>query len=345
MRNDSLLARVALAATFVAVSCLVSVSITSSAQAQAAKSGQPNISSGEQTLLKAIMAAPKPAAKLKSAAELIKKYPKSSVRPRVAADMAEQIAGVTDASEKIGLAQEYRGVFTEQSEQQMIIPILIEGYIDAKRPDEAFSTGTGFLAENPDALRVLVGLMSLGTDQAKVGNKKFLEPSLQYGAHAAELIEANKKPADMDEAGWTKFKTSVLPGVYRSLGILNLVKGDRAQAKARVLKALEVEPADPYNYLLLAGILDEEYQDAAKRYKNLPDGKAKTDELQKVLAALDSVIDADAHLVALSEGLAPLQPVRQQVMADMESYYKYRHNNSTAGMQQLIDKYKVVAKP
>jgi len=57
------------------------------------------------------------------------------------------------------------------------------------------------------------------------------------------------------------------------------------------------------------------------------------------------VIDADAHLVALSEGLAPLQPVRQQVMADMESYYKYRHNNSTAGMQQLIDKYKVVAKP
>lgn len=345
MRNNSLVARVALALTFVASSCLVSVSVTSSARAQAGKPGQPNISSGEQALLKAIMAAPKPAAKLKAAEELIKKYPKSSVRPRVASDMADQIADVAEPSEKISLAQEYQGIFTGQSEQQLIIPILIEGYGDAKRPDEAFSSGAGFLAQNPDALRVLVGLMSLGTDQAKVGNTKFLEPSLQYGAHAAELIEANKKPADMDEAGWTKFKASVLPGVYRSLGILNLVKGDRAQAKARVLKALEVEPSDPYNYLLLAGIFEDEYQDAAKRYKNLPDSKARDDELKKVLAALDSVIDADAHLIALSEGIAPLQPARQQVIRDMESYYKYRHNNSTAGMQQLIDKYKVAAKP
>lgn len=345
MRINSLVARVALASAFIAVSCLVSVSVTSSARAQAGKSGQPNISSGEQTLLKGIMAAPNPAAKLKGAAELIKKYPKSSLRPRVATDMADQIAGVADASEKISLAQEYRGIFTDQSEQQLIMPILIDGYIDAKRGDEAFSTGSGFLAQNPDSLRVLVRLMAAGTDQAKVGNTKFLEPSLQYGNHAVELIEANKKPVDMDEAGWTQYKTNVLPGVYRSLGILNLVKGDRAQAKARVLKALEVEPSDPYDYLLLATVLEGEYQDAAKRYQNLPDSKAKNDELPKVLASLDSVIDAYAHLIALSEGIAPLQQARQQVMADMESYYKYRHNNSTAGMQQLIDKYKVAAKP
>lgn len=345
MRNNSLIARVALASTFFAVSCLAGVSVTSSARAQADKPAQPNMSSGEQILIKGINAAPNPAAKLKAAAELIKKYPKSSLRPRVASDIADQIAGVAEPSEKISLAQEYRGLFTDQSEQQLIIPTLIEGYIDAKRFDEAFSTGTGFLAQNPDSLRALVGLMSLGTDQAKVGNKKFLEPSLQYGAHAAELIEANKRPADMDEAGWTQYKTNVLPGVYRSLGILNLVKGDRSQGKVWVLKALEVSPSDPYNYLLLSTVLYDEYQEAAKRYQNLPDGKAKNDELPKVLAALDSVIDAYAHLIALSEGLAPLQPARQQIMQDLESYYKYRHNNSTAGMQQLIDKYKVATKP
>jgi len=28
------------------------------------------------------------------------------------------------------------------------------------------------------------------------------------------------------------------------------------------------------------------------------------------------------------------------MMADLTSYYKYRHNNSVEGMQQLIDKYK-----
>jgi len=290
------------------------------------------------------MAAPNPAAKLKSATELVKKYPKSSVRPRVASEVADLIAGVKEPSEKISLAKEYRGIFTEPSEQQMIVPILIEGYIDAKQSDEAFSTGAEFLAQNPDSVRVLVGLMSLGTDQAKLGNSKFVEPSLQYGARAAEMVEGNKKPANMDEAGWTQYKTTVLPGVYRSLGILNLVKGNRAQAKARVMKASEIAPSDPYNYLLHSGILNDDYQDAGKRYQNLPDGKAKTDELQKVLASLDSVIDAYAHLIALSEGVAPLQQVRQQVMQDMESYYKYRHKGSTDGMQQLIDKYKV-AKP
>jgi len=340
MRINSLVARVALGAILFVVSCLVSA--TSSALAQASKSAQPNISSGEQNLLKPIAAAQNPTAKLKAAAELIKKYPKSSLRTRVASDLAVQIAGVTDASEKIGLAQEYRGVFTDQSERQLITPILIEGYIDAKRPDEAFSTGAEYLTQNPDALRVLVGLMSVGTDQAKVGNKKFLEPSLQYGNHVVELIEANKKPADMDEAGWTQYKASVLPGVYRSLGILNLVKGDRAEAKTRVLKAVAVASSDPYNYLILATILYDEYQDSAKRYQNLPDGKAKDDELQKVHVALDNVIDAYAHLIALSEGVAALQPARQQLMADLETYYKYRHNSSTAGMQQLIDKYKVI---
>ena len=345
MRINSFVARVALASTLAVVSCVVIAIVTSSALAQGAKSEQPNISSGEQTLLKAIMAAPNPTAKLKGAAELIKKYPKSSVRLRVASEVADQIAGVTEPSEKISLAKEYRGIFTEPSEQQMIVPILIEGYIDAKRSDEAFSTGAEFLAQNPDSMRVLVGLMSLGTDQAKSGNSKFVEPSLQYGTRAAELVEGNKKPANMDEAGWTRYKTNVLPGVYRSLGILNLVKGDRAQAKAQVLKALGVAASDPYNYLLLATILYDEYQDAAKRYQNLPDSKSKNDELQKVIAALDSLIDADAHLIALSEGVAALQPARQQVIQDMESYYKYRHKGSTDGMQQLIDKYKVAAKP
>ena len=54
---------------------------------------------------------------------------------------------------------------------------------------------------------------------------------------------------------------------------------------------------------------------------------------------------AYARAIALSEGNAALAQVRQQYLQDLESYYKYRHNNSTEGMQQLIDKYKVAPKP
>ena len=345
MRINSFLARIALASTLATVSCMVGLTVHSSVRAQSGQSGQPNISSGEQTLLKGLNAAPNPAAKLKAAAELIKKYPKSSARPRVASELTDLIAGVANAPEKISLAQEYQGVFTEPSEQELILPVLIEGFAGADRFDEAFSTGAGFLKSNPDSLPVLVELMLIGTDQAKQKNPKFVPQSLQYGAHAIELIEADKKPGDLGDAGWKKYKTTMLPSLYQSMGLLNLVKGDRSEAKVRLAKAVEIAPTDPFNYLLLAGIVNEEYQDAATRYKGMPAGPAKDDELKKVLAALDQTIDAYAHTIALSEGNARLQAVRQQFLEDLESYYKYRHNNSTAGMQQLLDKYKVAAKP
>jgi hypothetical protein len=344
MKIRSFVARAALALTVAIAGCLVSASVTSLTLAQSGRSAQPNVSPEEQSLLKGIMTAPDATAKLKAAEALIKKYPNSVERPRVARGLADEIAGVKDVAQKITLAQEYQGVFKEPSEQQMIVSVLIEAFAGAKRFDEAFSSGSEFLTRNPDSLEVLVQLMSIGTDQAKQKNPKFIPQSLQYGTHAIELVEADKKPADTDDAGWEKYKTIVLPSLYQSMGILNLVKGDRGEAKVRLAKAAEIAPAEPFNHLLLTGILNEEYQEGVKHYQGLPAGPAKDEELKKVLAVLDQVIDSYAHTIALSEGNAALQPIRQQYLQDLASYYKYRHNNSTEGMQQLIDKYKVPAK-
>ncbi len=344
MTIRSFVARAALALTVAIASCLVGAGVTSLTLAQGGKSAQPNVSPEEQSLFKAFMTAPDAAAKLKAAEALIKKYPKSVERPRVARALADEIAGVKDAAQKITLAQEYQGVFKEPSEPQLIVPVLIEAFAGANRFDEAFSSGAEFLTRNPDSLEVLVQLMSIGTDQAKQKNTKFVPQSLQYGTHAIELIEADKKPADLDDPGWQKYKTIILPSLYQSMGILNLVKGDRGEAKVRLAKAAELAPADPFNHLLLTGILNEEYQEGVKHYQGLPAGPAKDEDLKKVLAVLDQVIDSYARTIALSEGNAPLQPIRQQYLHDLESYYKYRHNNSTEGMQQLIDKYKVPAK-
>ena len=343
MRTKSFVARAALALT-VALVGLVSASVTSLTLAQGGRPGQPNLSPEEQTIVKAIMTAPDPVAKLKAVEVFIKKYPKTTIRERVAREAANQIADVKDAAQKVTLAQQYQAIFKEPSEQQMIMPALIDGLAGANRSDEAFSAGAEFLTHNPDALPVLVELMSVGTDQAKLKNPKFIPQSLQYGAHAIELMEADKKPGEIDDAGWKKFKGSVLPNCYQSMGVLNFVKGDRSEAKARLRKAAELAPADSFNYLLLSDILDQEYQDAAKQYKSMPDDPARDEELKKVLASLDQVIDAYAHAIALAEGNESLAPVRQQYLHYLESYYKYRHNNSTAGMQQLIDKYKVPAK-
>ncbi len=188
---------------------------------------------------------------------------------------------------------------------------------------------------------VLVQLAALGTDQAKQKNLKFIPQSVQYGTHAIELIEADKRPQGIDDAGWVKYKSEQLPSLYQSVGILELVKGNNAAAKARLAKASELAPADPFNYLLLSGMLNDEYQNEAQQYRAMPMGPPKDEALKKVLGLLDQVVDSYARLIALAEGNERLAPVRQQYLQDLESYYKYRHNGSTEGMKQLIDKYKV----
>ena len=190
-----------------------------------------------------------------------------------------------------------------------------------------------------------MGLVSAGTTEAKNKNGKFVPQSTQYATSAIQLIEADKKPAWMDLAAWTKYKADVLPGLHQSMGLLNLVKGDRGAARASYVKASELAPADPFNFVMLAGIINDEYQNQAKKYQAAPAGPGKEEELKKAQNLMDATIDAYAHAIALSEGNATLQGIRQQYLQDLEAYYKYRHNNSTQGMQELINKYKVAAKP
>src|SRR5207237_241914 len=145
-------------------------------------------------------------------------------------------------------------------------------------------------------------------------NGKFVSQSLQYGKHAIQLIETNHKPAALDDATWASYKTDVLPSLYQSVGLLNLMKGDRAAARAGYAKAAELAPADAFNVVMLAGILNDEYQNEAKRYQTMPDGPAKDEELKKAQSLMDATIDAYARAVAVSEGNANLQQVRQQYM-------------------------------
>ena len=340
MTTKSYASRVAL---IVILSCLIVAGLTSAVAQD--KSDQANLSVQEKVLVMAIMAAPDPAPKLKAVGDLIKKYPKTAVRRRYAGIMADQIAAVTEPARKITLAQEYQKIFTEPSEQDLIVAIMIDAYADSDRPDDAFMAGATLLGRQGDSVRTLGRLTQLGTAQARKHNGKFVPDSLKYGANAIDLITADKKPADLDDAAWSDYKKVTLPGLYQSLGLLQFVTGDHGGAKVRFVKAIELAPSDAYDYLMLAALLNEEYQNAAKVYQSMPESQAKRDTLPKTLAMLDGVIDAYAHMIALSEGNAAMQPARQQYLQDIEGYYKYRHNNSTAGMQELIDKYKAAPKP
>jgi hypothetical protein len=327
--------------SFLKFAVLIAITITCfSARAVA----QPKASAEEMKAAQLIDAAPDAAGKAKAATDFIKKFPKSSLRAGIAQKISDQIHEMTDGEQKIAMAQQFKTIFNDPAEEEMIMPVLLVGYSDAKKPDEAFTAGTAYLGQHPDSVGVLVELMTIATDQAKQKNGKFVAQGELYGTHAVELIEGNKKPANMGDETWKEYR-ALLPRLYQSMGILGMVRGDRAATQMRLTKATELDPKDPFNFLLLSGSVNDEYQEAAKKYQAMKDGPEKTAELQKVQASLDRVIDAYAHFIALSEGNAQLANIRQQEMQDLENYYKYRHNGKTDGMQELINKYKAPAKP
>jgi tetratricopeptide (TPR) repeat protein len=306
---------------------------------------QPKLAPDEGKLVDKIAAAPDPAGKLAAAGELIKKYPKTAIRSQVVLELANKIREVKDPAQKLTLAQQLQTMFSQPADEQTVMPVVLDALADANQLDQAFAKGSDFLTRNPESIEVLVELVAIGTEQAKKQNTKFVDQSIRYASQAIALAEANKKPADFDDASWQQIKTVTLPSLYQSLGLLHMLKGARADAKANYTKASQVAPTDPFNFVMIAALLNDEYQAAAKAYQTTAAGAPKEAQLKKVEALLDTVIDAYAHAIALSEGNAQLAQVRQQYLQDLESYYKYRHNNSTTGMQQLIDKYKPAPKP
>ena len=321
--------------------CSLVVSLNASATAQPQdKSNKAKVPEAELKAAQAIEAAPDASAKLAAAGEFVKKYPKSSNRTQIAEYIADQILSVKDPSEKLALAQKFPTVFTEPAEGNIIKPALLDAYVQLKRLDEAFSNGGSYLASNADDIRVLALLAIAGTEEAKKRNPKYVKESRQYGMKAIELIEGDKKPAKMEDAFWAKQKAG-LPQLYQEMAIISLVEGHGAEAQATLEKSQKLNPADPFNYVMMGSIINDEYQNVAQTFRNMPDGKAKEDTFQKANALLDKVIDQYAHAVALSEGKPQYQALHDQVFQDLSAYYSYRHNKSTDGLQKLIDSYKL----
>jgi len=308
--------------------------------AQQQQGSHPEASADEQKLARSISTAPDAAAKLKLAEELIKKYPKTSLRPVVAENLANQVGGVTDHAQKLALAQQLQTIFNSPAEGDIVGPVVVQAYADANQFDDAFAKGAEFLARTPDALILLVQLVAIGTDQVKKQNPKFVAQTIQYATQAIALIEADKKPTGVEDARWTTYKAQTLPGIYQSRGLLNFAKGARNEGKADYLKAAQLNPSDAFNFIMLGAMINDEYQSEAKQYQAMPPGPARDAQLKKVQDLLDAVIDLYAHGVALSEGSAALQTIHQQYLQDLETYYKYRHHGSSEGMQELIGKYK-----
>jgi hypothetical protein len=252
----------------------------------------------------------------------------------------QEASKVEDAAQRITQLEGTQIAFKEPSDAQVIVPILIDAYFTQNRFDDLFRVASEYLAKNQTDLALLTRVSLIGIDQAKLRNAKFAAQSQQYGAKAIEIIESGKKPEAFDDAKWTEYQTRWLPQLYQSLGMLALLTGNNAEARTRIDKSVALNSKEPFTYVLLGSLLNDEYQKLAEQHKALAAGPMKDSVLKQAHAKLDEIVDAYARAVGLSEGNVTYQQLHDQILQDLQSYYKYRHGGSTVGLQQLIDKYK-----
>lgn len=308
------------------------------AQGQPGKSA-PQASEAEQKAAQAVQAGADAQATAAAAMEFVKKYPKSSLRPQVARGIAAKLDAVQDPAQRVTLAEGAMKMFDKPGEAEILNPVLVKAYVDAKRFDDAFRVATPAAVEKfEDPVGVSITLLLAGAEQARQKNPKYVASSQQLGLKAVEVIEGGQRPAGIEAARWEEYRTEWLPQAYQALAVLALSGGSPADAQARLAKAAALKSTDPNTYILIGALSNNDYQQTAQQHKAAT-GAAKDELLKKAHAQLDQVIDAWAHAVALTIGDARYDQMRTQLMQDLESYYKYR-NGSTAGLQQLIDKYK-----
>jgi Flp pilus assembly protein TadD len=307
--------------------------------AQEQPKNQPKASDAEVKEARKVEAAADAQGRLTAAGAFLKKYPKSELRPQLAQLVVDKIGGVTDPAQRLTLAQNFQTLFDQPSEADLINPILLSAYLKTNRTDEAFALAAKIADSLPNPVPILTDLSFAGYAQAQQQNIKYVPQAIQYSGRAIDLLEGDKKPAYLDAATWGTYKTTLLPSLYQVQGFLLFAGGDAATAKTKLIKATTLNPTDAMNYALLGNIRNDEYQNLAAQYKAAT-GATQSDLLKQAEAVLDQIIDDYAHAVALAEGNPRYQALHDQLLPDLQSYYKYRHKGSTDGLQALIDKYK-----
>jgi tetratricopeptide (TPR) repeat protein len=319
-----------------ALACTLALGV--SAQ-EAAKQAEVKVSGGERDAAQKVEKAKGTEARLQAAAAFVKKYPQSSLRKAMAEALAGEVSGTADPQQSLALAQVYVDIFDLPEEKQRVTATLLNAYINTGQVEDAMKLGSGWLAQHPDDIPTMQNLTILASSQAIKGNTAYMAQGRQYGAKAIEMLEADKMPEGFDAAKWPDFKKSALVSLYRETGVLAYKAGEKSSSLALLEKAAALNSTDPGVYFLVSELNNDEYELRAKEYQ-VASAAERPAALQRVETQLDKVIDSYARAIAVTEGNAQYQQANAAFKQDLERYYKFRHKNSTDGMQQLIDKYK-----
>ena len=212
---------------------------------------------------------------------------------------------------------------------------------------EAFKLGTQVIAEEPDQLESLIALGNAGYLAASARNNTFDKEALAYARRAIQLLESGKAPES-----WNPYKSKdeALAYLYSTIGVLQL-KSAPNETIEPLIKSTQFESElkklpSTYYYLAQAyqtgpyARLSADYQ---TRFAGKPESPESKQALEKLNQVIDVMIDAYARAVALAGNDAQNAQNKATWLNTLTTFYKFRHQDSDAGLNELIAG--VISKP
>lgn len=223
----------------------------------------------------------------------------------------------------------------ERDERRRKLP----NFINEKNWAEAFATGAKILSEEPDNLRVQIDLGYAGYLAASSKNETYNTTALGYAKKAIQAIESGKTTE------WAPFKgkDDTLAYLHYAIGYLSL-KTNPNESLDALLKAAQYDSEikkTPSTYYFLAVAYEQgQYQPMATAYQNTYANKPETPEskaaLEKLGVLMDRMIDAYARALATAGTDPKTEASRKEWLAQLTTYYKFRHAGSDAGLTEFI---------
>ena len=249
----------------------------------------------------------------------------------VAKDYLRRWGGETDAETK-----EVRR-FVVEYERQMHGRELFAAY-DAKDYAKVFEVGRPSVKSDPENFLALSLMVEAGYDSAVAGKTNLASEASDYARLAIKLLESGKvtKP--------DPFKSMDVARGYLNFVLGWFVKDEKpAEAAVAFEKAVKADGpyrTDPSAYLRLgAAILKGEFAQLSAQYNEKFGGKPSSPEqtamLNRIQHLVEQTIDAYARAVALNTK-PEQQEARTKILGQLTALYKSFHNNSDAGLNELI---------
>ncbi|MEK6285517.1 MAG: hypothetical protein AABO57_07235 [Acidobacteriota bacterium] len=219
----------------------------------------------------------------------------------------------------------------------------------AKNIAEIVRIGKEVLAGDPDNLDYLSAMVvQIRTNElsATPANYAHSAEAADFAERAIRLIEAGKVPTG---AGPAFNKNVTLAYMHGTLAIVYEHDKNIDKTLAEYEKAGVLEPSNPTFFFHCGRIHNDKYAAAAQKYQAIPEAdRDAADPKPEVKAALevvnkeaDGVITCWARFLGLTADKKDYSAdTRAKILKALTDLYKYRHNDSTDGLDKLIDQNK-----